>query len=74
MFRTKSIKEPMMSRDLYSVLTLREIEYLQCLKDVNMSLYCEVLKELTRTRPDLFALKKYFNSTVCRQQYLPEQV
>lgn len=50
-----------MSGKIHSLLTLREIEYLEVIKASNLALYGEVLRELTKARPDLFALTKYFN-------------
>ena len=47
---------------IQSLLTLREIEYLEVIKSTNMALYGDVLRELTKARPDLFALSKYFNN------------
>lgn len=51
-----------MSGKIHSLLTLREIEYLEMIKTINLSLYGEILRELTKARPDLFALTKYFNN------------
>lgn len=60
-FRLKGFKVTKVD-NINSLLTLREIEYLECLKELDLSLYGEVLKEVIRTRPDLFSLKKYFDS------------
>ena len=51
-----------MSGKIHSLLTLREIEYLEMIKTINLALYGEILRELTKARPDLFALTKYFNN------------
>lgn len=40
-------------------LTVREIEYLDKIKSIDMAVYGEILLELTRYRPDLTTVKKY---------------
>jgi len=61
MYNPTSCRETMHGK-IHSLLTLREMEYLEMIKNTNLALYGEVLRELTKVRPDLFALSKYFNN------------
>ena len=44
---------------MHSQLTLREMEYLDKIRQIDMTMYGEILRELTRFKPDIHVIKKY---------------
>jgi len=48
-----------LSDRVHSQLTLREMEYLDKIRSVDLTIYGEILRELTRYKPDIQAIKKY---------------
>ena len=48
-----------LSDRVHSQLTLREMEYLDKIRNVDLTMYGEILRELTRFKPDIHTLKKY---------------
>ena len=43
-------------------LTIREMQYLDKIKESDLAIYGDILKELTRYRPDFTSVKKYTSS------------
>ena len=48
---------------IHSQLTLREMQYLDKIRQMDMSMYGEILRELTQFKPDLHVIKKYQSMT-----------
>ena len=48
-----------LSDRVHSQLTLQEMEYLDKIRNVDLTMYGEILRELTRFKPDIQTLKKY---------------
>jgi len=48
---------------VHSQLTLREMEYLDKISQMDMTMYGEILRELIRFKPDLQVIKKFKDST-----------
>lgn len=44
---------------VHSQLTLREMEYLDKISQMDMTMYGEILRELIRLKPGIVAIKKY---------------
>ena len=44
---------------VHSQLTLREMEYLDKIGQMDMTMYGEILRELIRLKPGIIAIKKY---------------
>ena len=48
-----------LSARVHAQLTLREMEYLDKIRNVDLTMYGEILRELSRFKPDIQTLKKY---------------
>jgi len=57
-------KKGTLTGEVYSLLTFREIEYLEHIKDQNMTTYGEVMRKLTKHREDMILLKRYFDNEI----------
>lgn len=51
------------SDSIHSQLTLREMQYLDKIRQMDMTMYGEVLRELTQFKPDIHVMKKYQSMT-----------
>jgi len=61
-FNPKQIGNKSLSDRVHSQLTLREMEYLDKIRLMDMTMYGEILRELTRFKPDIHTIKKYQKS------------
>ena len=52
-------EESIMSDRVHSQLTIREMEYLDKIKEMDITMYGEILRELTRFKPDIHTIKKF---------------
>ena len=48
-----------MSDKVHSQLTIREMEYLDKIKEMDITMYGEILRELNRFKPGVNAIKKF---------------
>lgn len=58
-YQPKFFSKKSLSDRVTAQLTIREMEYLEKIKSIDLSVYGEILMELTRYRPDLTSVKKY---------------
>lgn len=61
-YRPKFFPKESLSDKVTAQLTIREMEYLEKIKSIDLTVYGELLIELTRYRPDLNSVKRYGNS------------
>uniref|UniRef100_A0A7M6DJQ0 Innexin n=1 Tax=Clytia hemisphaerica TaxID=252671 RepID=A0A7M6DJQ0_9CNID len=54
-----------LSDRVHSQLTLREMEYLDKIRSVDLTMYGEILRELTRFKPDIQTLKRFQTPNGC---------
>jgi len=52
-------KDNPLSHRVHAQLTLREMEYLEKIREIDMTMYGEILRELIRFKPDIHAIKKF---------------
>ncbi|XP_066918028.1 innexin inx1-like isoform X2 [Clytia hemisphaerica] len=55
--------ETSLSNRVHSQLTLREMEYLDKIRQMDMTMYGEILRELTRYKPSIGSIKKFAPQT-----------
>lgn len=48
---------------VHSQLTIREMEYLDKIKEMDITMYGEILRELNRFKPDIHVIKKFHVAT-----------
>ena len=53
------IERNQLADDVNAQLTIREMEYLEKIRSMDMTMYGEVLRELTRFKPDIQIIKKF---------------
>ena len=59
-YRVQIEGKPLTATDrVHSQLTLREMEYLDKIGQMDMTMYGEILRELIRLKPGIIAIKKY---------------
>ena len=52
-------EDSILSDKVHSQLTIREMEYLDKIKEMDITMYGEILRELTRFKPDIHTIKKF---------------
>ena len=55
--------EKNLSDDVNGQLTCREMEYLDKIRQIDMTMYGEILRELTRFKPEIHTIKKFAPQT-----------